>query len=258
LLKNTGPRGSAAARNTGIKSATGAWILFLDADDILLPDSINRRAVFFTDNPDIVWCGGDFVQFRENQHIYNDPYFESRSRSYPFLLPAFNSTDKTVTLRSPLPYFLAMAPAITSVIMIRRSALLESNGFDESLKMQQDIHLFLRLALKYDYGFIAVSLMAYREHADNTTSSVVKTHFWRIQAFKKLLELPEFSPYQNILRTKIASLYLSNSYALRENSELRSALVCSADALRYAPFSRHAWMSLAGVLTRLIPRRRRH
>lgn len=252
LLKNEGLRGSAGARNTGLRSAQGEWIVFLDADDLLLPYSLERRVLFLKKNPDIFWCGGDFVQFTESSKIYSSSYFETRISSYPFLSPAFNATDKTMILKNPILNFLQMTPATTGVIIVSRSALLESNGFDESLKMQQDVHLFLRLALRHDYGFIAAPLMANRQHSGSTTRSQIDTHFWRIKAFKKLVGLPEFFPYRNILRTQISKLYIGNSYALRTNFEYKRAIACAANALKHAPLSKDSWKSLAGILRQLV------
>lgn len=43
LIRHDTNRGAAAARNTGVSAATTGWVGFLDADDCLLPDTLERR-----------------------------------------------------------------------------------------------------------------------------------------------------------------------------------------------------------------------
>ena len=56
----TGPnRGVSAARNWGIAKSTGEWLIFLDADDQFLPDTVDKRLATAAENPesDVVACG---------------------------------------------------------------------------------------------------------------------------------------------------------------------------------------------------------
>ena len=56
----SGPnRGVSAARNWGIDESAGEWLIFLDADDQLLPGTVEKRLKAAAENPqaDVVACG---------------------------------------------------------------------------------------------------------------------------------------------------------------------------------------------------------
>ncbi len=50
-LKHEENRGLSAARNTGIRKATGDYLMFIDSDDHLMPDSLEHFIQAITDNP---------------------------------------------------------------------------------------------------------------------------------------------------------------------------------------------------------------
>lgn len=49
LLRNVFSKGAAGARNTGIQSARGRYIAFLDSDDLWLPKKLERQIAFMRD-----------------------------------------------------------------------------------------------------------------------------------------------------------------------------------------------------------------
>lgn len=61
VLKTEINGGAGAARNIGLDNATGDWIVFLDADDRLAPDALQRLAEFINANPgvDLIGYGAD-------------------------------------------------------------------------------------------------------------------------------------------------------------------------------------------------------
>ncbi|MBI1494728.1 glycosyltransferase family 2 protein [Halocynthiibacter styelae] len=62
LLHNTGPRGAAFARNTGLEVATGRYIAFLDSDDQWLPDKLTQQFALLKETGAPLCYGGYYAK----------------------------------------------------------------------------------------------------------------------------------------------------------------------------------------------------
>src|SRR3954454_21989799 len=56
-----GNAGLARARNAGLEASTGEFVIFLDADDWLLPRAVELGAQALTDRPDCMFAAGHYV-----------------------------------------------------------------------------------------------------------------------------------------------------------------------------------------------------
>jgi len=60
-------QGPGAARNVGLAHATGEWILFLDADDLLVPNFLEERLALLKDQPQADLLVGCWEEFFDGQ-----------------------------------------------------------------------------------------------------------------------------------------------------------------------------------------------
>ncbi len=112
-------KGLPSARNTGIMAATGDYILFLDSDDILLENAIERLT------KEIIETNADIIA----------PSFKEFGKSNrEVILSQFTMDDLKVANR--LPYF----------SVVRRSALVEVGGYSPRMKWGfEDYHIWFDL-----------------------------------------------------------------------------------------------------------------
>jgi len=170
--------GVSPARNAACRHASGDFVLFLDADDLLLPGKLEALARLGRDRPGLDVLATD-LWFEEDGRR-SGRFGEANA------FPAEGDQRRTILERC----FVAQ-PAI------RRSRLLALGGFDETLRTGEDWDCLLRLVLDGSLaGFDPAPLGVYRIHAGSLTSSRAGTFRDRARVLEKALANPDLRPQE--------------------------------------------------------------
>ena len=141
-------QGLGAARNAGFHHSHGAYVVFLDADDRLLPDALQVGANFLDTHRDIVFVYGPYVYIAENgQRLSGSPPCRPEGGHYSALLRGRN--------------FIAMI----ATVMFRRTIVEQVGGFDASFPGCEDYELLLRCARHGPIGRHEQFVAEYRQHS---------------------------------------------------------------------------------------------
>jgi glycosyltransferase involved in cell wall biosynthesis len=163
-------RGLSAARNTGIRAATGDFIGVLDADDIYEPEFLRAMVERLQGQPDAaaLYCGFQFVD--ANNH-------------------ALPQVGQRVVVPSNL--FQALLGGnflVPECILVRRQCYLQVGPFDESLRACEDWDMWLRISRSYPvYGWNKI-LIRHRVVAGSMSSDPARMLQARLAVLQKLFE----------------------------------------------------------------------
>lgn len=246
VIENTRGKGPGGARNCGIIASNGDWIALLDADDWWAKDSLAVRVEAIRRWPNADFVAGDFLQHGGGCRS-SKGYIQARLENFPFLRDAYVGDPHPVFLPKPFKNFVRQPPLNTIVTMIRRSVLFDVGLYQESLRLQQDYHLFMRIAHGFDFVFTPFVVAHNRRHAQNSTGSLVVTQEWRCRAIEHLLTLPELQSLadRSALKSVLHGLHLNNSYEYRRQRQFGKAFRAACRGLWIAPEDLRLWKSLA-------------
>jgi glycosyltransferase involved in cell wall biosynthesis len=158
-----------AARNNGVAHASGQFISFLDADDILLPDKLAEQVAFFDANPpyDAVYSLVTYFQDNGKRRWY------TVKRATPFGdITSSLLYGNFITMNSPL---------------FRKSAVDRVAGFDVSFSRYEDWDFLLRLSLSGSrFGFLDATHALCRVHGENTVQDAPRMFEAKLSVARKI------------------------------------------------------------------------
>jgi glycosyltransferase involved in cell wall biosynthesis len=147
-------RGQSAARNHGIRASHGNYLIFLDADDRLLPNHLRLALDAFAEHPDAGFVCGDYRMFGigDDRHRHD-------CRPRP---------DHYATLLQIRDNFIAPPAGV----MFRRAALVAVGAWRENQSANPDIDLFLRVARDFHVVCHHQVVAEYRRHPAQLTQKL--------------------------------------------------------------------------------------
>lgn len=142
--------GVSSARNHGFSLCSGEYIAFLDADDLWLPDNLEKKLAKFQAEPDLVLVHSDSAIINEKSERTG----EIKTGREGYLLDDLLLWNGCLV---PTP----------SSTLVRRSVVEQVAGFDPRVSNSADLEFFFRVAACGRIGRVHEVTWCYRIHSNN-------------------------------------------------------------------------------------------
>ncbi|AMN47449.1 hypothetical protein ACG33_10135 [Steroidobacter denitrificans] len=207
LLWQPNSGGCSSPRNHGLRLAQGEFVTFFDADDLMVPDKLQRQVDFLRRNPGCDTVLMDYRNFDEHgeasqTHFASCDQLRREAARYggeEFLLDAYTATRILITEN----YAIAGSP------MMRRSVFERVQPFDENLRASEDLDLIYRLARDGGLGIIAATGFLRRMHESNMSRRTGHILQYKIASREKLLVDEASSENRRLLERQIANFHMA-------------------------------------------------
>ncbi|BDS15245.1 glycosyltransferase family 2 protein [Aureispira anguillae] len=147
--------GVSSARNHGYQCSKGDYLAFLDADDIWLPQNLEKKLAKFATDPALGLVHSDMAIMDGKSQLTG----ETKSGKEGYILDDLLSWNGTCV---PTP----------SSILVKRTVVETVGGFDLALSNAADQEFFFRVAQKYKIGRVPEVTWWYRVHDNNMHSNI--------------------------------------------------------------------------------------
>jgi glycosyltransferase involved in cell wall biosynthesis len=213
--------GLPAARNRGCALARGEYLAFLDADDVWMPDKLERQLRTLRENPTAVMVCGMMNRI----DIDGKPLQGIK----PGLWPGETAME-----------MLERGTALPSTWVVRRSCFERTGGFDPNLTAMEDYEFAIRVANDGRVICLPGIFANYRVHADSFSHQTERFLLGYLQVFEKLLGVIDDRAMRRLMRCSQARYRYRLAKTRLAKGDFGSArrliveALCSAPALAWS------------------------
>jgi glycosyltransferase involved in cell wall biosynthesis len=162
-------RGLPAARNAAIRASTSEYLALLDADDIWLPSRLAESLKTLIERPKVGLTYG-MVKGIDSEGRVTGGFWGNRKYAEGHIAPYIYM--RKIELPCPTMTF-------------RRRCIDEVGVFDEAMRATEDRDLWLRIALKYEVGFVPKVLAHYRQSPSSMSADPERMLQAQLQFIRK-------------------------------------------------------------------------
>jgi glycosyltransferase involved in cell wall biosynthesis len=211
-------QGVANARNTGILSAKGEYIAFLDADDIWGKTKLEKQVSCLDKNPSagLVYTWTQLIDATGNLLKFSVMHQEE---GYIW---------KKIVIQDVV--------GSGSCAMVRATCFQQMGLFDQNVAIAADFDMWIRIAAVYKFAVVKEYLVFYRQHLTNASKDrqqMIKIHAQVIE--KNFKNIPMELLY--LRKRAYANLYRYQSWIALENGDYQGAKLL----FRHATLHNQIW-----------------
>lgn len=213
-------RGCAAARNTGVCLAHGAYLAFVDSDDVAPPEKLAIQVPVLEAYPDVGFVYGPSVAF--------GPQLAIEQVLQPVRPGPQGSVAEGIFLTTRIGF---------DSVLLRREALERVGGFDETLRHNEDTDLLLRVALDWKAVCLDVPTGRHRWHPGRKSRDEVALRRAVLHSMERVLaSRPDFRTRLGPrAQARLAEVCWEISRGLAARGEVAAARAEAAAAWRHQP-----------------------
>jgi len=143
-IRNKKNIGVSASRNIGILKSSGYYISFLDDDDEIHPEKIEKQLnIFINDEKvDAVYCG--------SIKKYKKYVLEKKPRLNGIIYPKV----------------LEACPNTIHSLLLKKKCIEDAGFFDEQMRYYEDFDFWIRLSMNCIFAYVRESLVVYNIHGN--------------------------------------------------------------------------------------------